>query len=117
MDPPSGLEKMITVSLLVHAAAFAIVVFAPNGLLGRHAVEPRTVMTISLGGSEGPMNGGLTAAAAKSVQAAVPKEELKKQDAYAPPAATKPEMVIATKTRPPTKTSQTPVKESPDQAR
>lgn len=117
VDPPAGLERMISVSLLVHAAIAALFVFAPNGLFGRHALEPRTIMTISLGGSEGPMNGGMTPAAARNVQTAVPKEELKKQDTYAPPAATKPEMVIATKTRPLTKSTPTPVKESPDQAR
>ncbi len=77
-------------------------------------------MTISLGGSEGPLNGGMTKAAGRNVQQAVAPQELKKQDAYSPPAATKPEMVISTKTRAPSKTTTTPpppVKESPDQAR
>lgn len=116
--PPAGLQRMISLSLLVHAIAGAAFVLAPGGLLGKRTVEPRTIMTISLGGSEGPLNGGMTAAAGRATQTVVPKEELKKPDAYAPPAATKPEMVISTKTRPVSKTPPAAApKEAPDQAK
>lgn len=117
VEPPAGLQRMITLSLVAHAICGAALILAPGSLVGKRSAEPRTIMTISLGGSEGPMNGGMTAAASRNVQQAVAPQELKKQDAYSPPAATKPEMVISTKTRAPSKTTPTPVKESPDQAR
>jgi len=115
--PPAGLQRMITVSLAAHGVVAAALVLAPGHLIGARATEPRTIMTISLGGSDGPLNGGLTAAAARPTQTVVPQEELKKTDAFAPPAATKPEMVIATKTRPPAKNPTPVVKEAPEQAR
>src|SRR5262245_41878381 len=117
LEPPAGLQRMITVSLFAHAVLGAALVLVPGSLRGGHQADQRTVMTISLGGSEGPLNGGMTPAAARPTQTAVPKEELKKPDAYAPPAAVKPDMVIATKTRAPSKTPPTPVKESPDQSK
>jgi TonB family protein len=117
LEPPAGLQRMITLSLVAHAVFAAVLMLAPRALLGTHSPEPRTIMTISLGGSEGPLNGGMTPAAGRATQIAVPKEELKKPDTFAPPAATKPEMVIATKTRAPSKTpTPAPVKDAPDQA-
>jgi TonB family protein len=121
MQQPEGLQRMLTASLLAHAAFAVVVVVAQGNLLKGRTTEPARVMTISLGaGGEGPVNGGMTAAAARPVQTVVPAEELTKRDAITPPAATKPEMVLPTNKTPvkPSKTTPTPiVKEAPEGAR
>lgn len=118
LEPPAGLQRMITLSLLAHGVFAAALVFAPSALLGKRVEQPRTVMNISLEGSAGPASGGLNAASARANQVAAPKEELKKPDSYLPPAAVKPEMVISNKVvNKPSKTPPTPVKEAPDQAK
>jgi TonB family protein len=118
LEPPAGLQRMITLSLLAHGAFAAALVFAPGNLFNKQAVEPRIVMNITLAGSAGPSSGGLNAESGRATQTVVPKEELKKPDSYLPPAAVKPDMVISNKVV--TKPSKTPpvvVKEAPDQAR
>src|SRR5262245_3713520 len=85
---PSGLQQMITASLLAHGALGAILVLASGSLLGRRAEEPKTLMTISLSGAgEGPRNGGMTPAAGQPVQVQTPPEETPKREAARPPAA------------------------------
>ena len=118
LEPPAGLQRMITFSLLAHGVFAAALVFAPGALFNKRPAEPRIVMNISLEGSSGPSSGGLNAAAGRATQTVVPKEELKKPDSYLPPAAVKPDMVISNKVvTKPTKTPPVPVKEAPDQAR
>ena len=48
MQEPAGLQKMVSVSLLLHGALIAGLLLAPRGLLMKGADAPRTVMTISL---------------------------------------------------------------------
>ena len=107
MHEPTGLQRMIGVSILVHGALIAWVLFAPNGLFGRTTEAPKQVMTISLAGAgEGPTNGGMTPMASRPVQQAVPAEQIPKREAVRPPAAKAPEMTLPTKnTRPTTKPS------------
>jgi TonB family protein len=119
MQPQAGLQRMITVSVLVHAGLGAIMVLAPGNLIGRRASEPATVMTISLGGAgEGPMNGGMTAAAARPVQTVVPAEELTRKDQVQAPAPKVPEMVLPTRPNArPSRTTPIPVAAAPEGAR
>lgn len=98
MHEPAGLQRMIVVSVAVHAALVAWILFAPNGLLGRQNEPPKQVMTISIsGGGEGPRNGGMTPLASRPVQQAVPPAELPKREPVRPPAAKAPEMALPTK--------------------
>jgi TonB family protein len=118
LEPPAGLQRMITLSLVAHGVFAAALLFAPGSLFNRQPPELRTVMNISLEGSAGPSSGGLNAESGRATQTVVPKEELKKPDSYLPPAAVKPDMVISNKVV--TKPSKTPpvvAKEAPDQAR
>jgi TonB family protein len=120
MSAPSGFDRMLTVSVLVHAGIGAILFVVPGNLLGRRAPEPTTIMTISLGGSgEGPLNGGLTAAAARPVQSVATPEDLAKREPIRPPAAKTPEMVLPTKAAAkPNKAVTAPVvKDAPEGAR
>jgi TonB family protein len=118
LEPPAGLQRMITFSLLAHGVFAAALVFAPGALFNKRPAEPRIVMNISLEGSSGPASGGRTAESGRATQTVVPKDELKKPDSYLPPAAVKPEMVISNKTvQKPSKAPPVDFKEAPDQAR
>ena len=62
---------------LAHGALIAGLLFAPRGLLTHRPEAPRSVMTISLGGSgtSGPQNGGLTSIGGRPVQVQTPPDE------------------------------------------
>ena len=78
MQEPPGLQATAVVSALVHAVALAAIVLLSGGLFGERARQPRTVMTISLGGgNDGPENGGMTSIGGRPVQAVIPPEEVK----------------------------------------
>jgi TonB family protein len=119
MQMPAGLQRMLTVSVAVHLAAAAALLFAPNGLLTRRAQVPPTVMTISLGGGgDGPENGGMTTMGGRPVQTAVPPEELQKREAVRPPAATTPAMTVPLPNSKPVKAPPAAaVRQAPDEAR
>lgn len=103
MHEPAGLNRMIAVSVAVHAALVAWILFAPNGLLGRHSEAQTHAMTISIaGGGDGPPTGGMTQMASRPVQQAVPAEEIPKREAVRPPASKAPEMTVPTKNAKPT---------------
>ncbi len=103
MHEPAGLNRMIAVSVGVHALLVAWILIAPNGLFGREAEAPKRVMTISIGGGgDGPRTGGMTQMASRPVQQAVPQEELPKREAVRPPAAKAPEMTVPTRNTKPT---------------
>jgi TonB family protein len=119
MQTPAGLQRMLTVSVAVHLALAAALLFVPGGLLKRAADAPRTVMTISLsGGVEGPDVGGLTPMGGRPVQTQTPPEDLAKREAMRPPAAKTPEMVVPLPNTKPVKVAPGPqVKQAPDEAR
>lgn len=119
MQTPAGLQRMLTVSVSVHLALAAVLLFAPNGLLKRRAEVPPTAMTISLGGGgDGPENGGMTTMGGRPVQTAVPPEDLAKREAVRPPAAKTPEMTVPLPNSKPVKAAPaTSVKQAPDEAR
>ena len=117
MQTPAGLQRMISVSVAAHLALAAALIFARGGLLTRHDVPP-TLMTISLSGSAGPENGGMTALGGRPVQAVTPPEEASKREAARPPAAKTPEMTVPLPNAKPVKATPGPtVKQAPDEAR
>ncbi len=118
MQPPEGLQRMVAVSILLHAVAVLLVWLAPARWLSS-SEAPRTVMTISLGaGGEGPQSGGMTAAGGRPVQAPAPPDEPPKREAPRPPAARTPEMTMPLPGAKPTRAAP-PVRvaNAPDQAR
>jgi TonB family protein len=118
MAEPAGLQRMFTISLLVHAAAFALVVLAPPGWLPSSASGPKTVMTISLGGGNGgPTNGGFNAIGGKAIQEVRPPD-VKQPEPVRPPAAKTPEMTVPVPGKTPAKATPRPtVNQAPDEAR
>jgi TonB family protein len=119
MAQPAGLQRMVSVSLAAHAVLIALVFLAPSELLNRRPDAPRSVMTISLGGSgnSGPQNGGMTAIGGRPVQEAKPPEEPKKRQAERPPAAKAPELTVPVPSAKPLKKGSTTVTKAPDEAR
>jgi len=117
MHEPAGLQKMVGVSVAVHAALIAAALVVPASLFPHAAAAPTTVMTISLGGGEGPRNGGMTSIGGRPVQAVAPPEA--KREAVRPPAAKTPEMTMPLPKAVPRKIPppSTPIKQAPDEAR
>ena len=116
---PDGFQRMAVISLLAHAAVFAMLVLAPGGLLSRREEAPKTVMTITLdGGNGGPNNGGLTSIGGKAVQAETP-EVPKARPPQTAPAPVTPKMTVPIPSKTPAKpTKAAPeVKQAPDQAK
>jgi outer membrane biosynthesis protein TonB len=85
-------SRMVLLSLVLHGVLLTAIVVLPHAF-ARTAVRP-SVMTITLGGAPGPVQGHL-AISAKPVQVAAPETAKPKQDT--PPALPKPEMVEAVK--------------------
>jgi protein TonB len=115
LQEPAGLQKMVSVSLLLHGVLIAGLLLAPRGLLMQGADAPRSIMTITLSGSgDGPSNGGLTSIGGRPVQVQTPEET--KRDPVQPPAAKAPEMTMPLPRAKPLKAAAPAVK-APDDAR
>jgi protein TonB len=75
-------------------------------------------MTISIAGSAGPENGGMTALGGRPVQAVTPPEDVAKREAVRAPAAKTPEMTVPLPNAKTVKaTPSVAVKQAPDEAR
>src|SRR5687767_9409722 len=86
MQAPPGLQRMVVVSLLVHAALVAVVIVGPGEWMAPRQAAPRPVMTISLASgaaATGAQSGGLTAMGGRAVQA---ETEVKRPEAVQPAA-------------------------------
>lgn len=95
-----GLERMVGASIVAHVALVAIVAFGPAWWLGgSSSAEPEAVMTISLGGPQGPNVGGLTTVGGRPIQTEA-VEARKTIEPVRPPAARAPEMIEPKKTAP-----------------
>ena len=101
MAEPPGFQLTTVVSLLLHAALGAALVFGPMRLFSRPVDDVKPVMTISLGGAgTGPQAGGLTSIGARPVQTTAPAE---KREAVRAPAAATPVMTVPIAKAPPAK--------------
>jgi TonB family protein len=95
----SGLERMAGASIAAHIGFVAFFMLAPATWFGGNAVEPeQAVMTISLGGPEGPRT-GMTTMSARPVQTET-VEARKAIEPVRPPAARAPEMIEPKKAAP-----------------
>ena len=118
MHEPAGFQRMATLSIAVHAVLVGFVLFGPGRWIGHESEAPRTVMTITLGGSSGPQSGGTTAIGGRPVQTPAPPDEPQRREAVRPPAAKTPEMTLPRPGAKPVKTTPAPgVKQAPDEAR
>ena len=99
-----GLSRMLVVSLALHVS-FVGAMWATSGMWGRASADPEVpIMTISIGGPQGPDTGGRTAMADRAVQAIAKPDAPKAIET--PPAAKPPEMVEPDRiVKPPSKPS------------
>ena len=109
-----GLSRMVAVSLAVHAALIAGFLVMPQDWHARPE-NNTSVMTISLGGAEGPDTGGMTTMSERPVQS-IAKPDAPKL-AETPPAPKAPEMVepdrVAKSIAKPVKPAPNPAEKSP----
>jgi TonB family protein len=116
MQAPAGLQKMVSLSIALHVLLGAALIVSRGGFLARHDA-PATLMTISLSGSAGPENGGMTTIGGRPVQAVTPPEEAKREAVRAPAAKT-PEMTVPLPNARTVKAAPSvAVKQAPDEAR
>ena len=87
-----GINRMLMLSFGAHAVLLAAIWLMP-GVWPAARTDDRAVMTISVGGVEGPDTGGLTSIADRAIQA-IAKPDTRVTDT--PPAAKTPEMVEST---------------------
>jgi TonB family protein len=117
VDEPDGLRRMLVLSLAAHIVSVAVLLLLPENWRLSRDDEPRTVMTISLGGVPGPRTGGMTPIGGRPVQQAVP--EPPRPAPITPPAEKPPEMTVPIE-KPkaaPAKPAPKPVQQAPDSAR
>jgi TonB family protein len=94
-----GMDRMLAASVAGHLALVAAIALLPASWLGgRLQKEPENVMTISLGGPEGPRT-GMTTADARPIQTTA-VEARKTIEPVRPPAAREPEMIEPKKLAP-----------------
>jgi outer membrane biosynthesis protein TonB len=104
-------SRMVVLSLLLHGVLLSAITILPR--MFARVPEQKNIMTITLGGAPGPVQGH-TPISAKAVQQVAPDNAKPKQDT--PPALTKPEMVEPLKNakpQPKTPPKTEPKKEEP----
>ena len=115
---PAGLKKTLLISILAHLLVLMLLALNPNGWLGAAAVEPNeVVMSIRLGGPDGPGQGGLTPIGGRPIQEVIPLPEARRPQWIQPPTPTSPKMVIPTDEARRRPEPETDVETAPDEAR
>lgn len=94
MHAPPGLERMAVVSALVHTAVVATLILAPDSWFPAPRSTERVVMTISLGGTAGPENGGITNIGGRAIQMEPLETPDPRYQAIRAPARQTPEMIL-----------------------
>ena len=90
-----GLRRTFMVSLTVHGVVIMLLLFAPNTWISGYEDEDvLDVMTLSLGGPEGPGEGGLNPLGSQPVQEVIPLSEARRPQWIQPPTPTPPQMVL-----------------------
>jgi outer membrane biosynthesis protein TonB len=108
-----GLSRMMTISFAVHIGVVAVALLAPRSWFTEEH-PPAKIMTISLGGTEGPRATGLTAIGGRPVEQAVP--EPKRPEPIKPAAPKSDVMTVPQKATPkpePAKPVETPQPPAP----
>lgn len=92
---PEGMRKTLFVSLGAHTLVIAGVLLGPAGWFsGQAADEELDIMTLRLGGPQGPGEGGLTPMGGRPVQKAVTLDEARRPEWVQPPTPTPPKMIL-----------------------
>jgi len=97
MREADGLNRMVLVSFAAHAVVLAVIVLMPASWRAGTVQKKDTPMAISIAGTIGPNNGGMTQMSNRSVQAVTPPDE--KPKVQPQPAAKVPEMTVPEPTK------------------
>ena len=114
---PGGLRRTFGVSLGAHVIAIALLAVAPGSWLGGEVDTIDAVMSIRLGGPEGPGVGGATALSGVPIQQVVPLPEARRPQWIQPPTPAPPKMVEPVPEAPRREEPETEVETAPDEAR
>ena len=101
-----GISRMMIASLIAHGVLLSSLIFTPSFWTGT-TQKKENVMTISLGGVEGPESGGMTPLSARPVQQVAPPEARPQREP--PPAPKAPEMTAPEPTAKPAPRTTKPV--------
>lgn len=113
-----GLQRHVTVSLTAHMFVLAALLLAPASWSSGNDPESLNVMSIRLGGSEGPGEGGQTPLGGRPIQEVITMPEARRPQWIQPPADTAPEVVVPTEdTLAPHLETQSEVETAPKEAR
>jgi TonB family protein len=123
---PAGLERMTAISVAAHVVLFGALFLLPQGWLSPAEAPPKTIINISLSGTNnGPNNGGLSSISQRAVQTEAPPPP--RPEPVRPPAAVPEETVPVPSRQPPSRPTPTrperastpppPVRQAPDDAR
>ena len=118
--PADGLRRSLVVSISAHALVIIGLLFAPGAwLAGQEDDGALDVMTLRLGGPEGPGEGGLNPLGGRPIQEVVPLPEARRPQWIQPPTPTPPKMILPvpeeeTRRRP---EPETEVETAPEEAR
>ena len=93
---PDELRRTVVVSAAGHVILIAAFLLAPTGWLADSASDDPApdVMTIRLGGPEGPGEGGRTALGGRPIQQVVPLPEIRRPQWIQPPTPAPPRMIL-----------------------
>jgi TonB family protein len=96
----NGLRRTIGISTSVHFLVLLGLFFGPASWLNgqMHDNNPDIVMSIRLGGPEGPGVGGETPLGGRPIQQILPLQELRRPQWIQPPSPTPPKMTLPAKT-------------------
>lgn len=113
-----GLGRTCAISLVGHVALMACFVLFPSAFVADVETEsPGDVMTISLGGPEGPSTGGQTALAARPVQEVLPLEEANQPQWIQPPTPAPPDVILPAEEAAPRPEEDVPPETAPEESR
>ncbi len=90
-----GMRWTLLMSLGAHVLVIGAVLLGPSGWIsGQEADEALDIMTLRLGGPQGPGEGGLTPLGGRPVQAVVTLDEARRPEWVQPPTPTPPKMIL-----------------------
>jgi len=115
---PNGFKRTFIISLCTHIIALAITLFGPaSWVSGEDNDSIDSVMSIRLGGPDGPGEGGATPLGGRPIQEILPLDEINRPQWIQPPTKIQPQTIIPVKEKAPRLEPDTELSKTPDEAR
>nr|AIE90721.1 hypothetical protein [uncultured marine thaumarchaeote AD1000_06_A03] len=115
---PKGFKRTFIISLCTHIIALAIIFFGPTSWVsGEDSDSIDSVISIRLGGPDGPGEGGATPLGGRPIQEILPLDEIDRPQWIQPPTKIQPKTIMPVADRAPRLEKETELLETPDEAR